>query len=245
MSENQSSSQPNLLLIGGGIIVVLALAIAGYFMLNSNGDQATSSVEPSASVTSPYLISTSEFGNNGGFGTGLFTLDKVEGRADAPVTIIEYASWTCPACRAFHATDYKNSIKPAIEAGHVKFVTRDLLRNAIDFRATLAARCEGVDFVEATDLLFNNQPAYSVNSMEQVDAALIQILSPVGMDVQKYAACLTDTDMGNFVKAVSDDASSRRINVTPTIFVNGNRVGDSDRQDFGAFLTKQIERATN
>ena len=168
-----------------------------------------------------------------------------EGRADAPVTIIEYASWTCPACRAFHATDYKNSIKPAIEAGHVKFVTRDLLRNAIDFRATLAARCEGVDFVEATDLLFNNQPAYSVNSMEQVDAALIQILSPVGMDVQKYAACLTDTEMGNFVKAVSDDASSRRINVTPTIFVNGNRVGDSDRQDFGAFLTKQIERATN
>ena len=245
MSENQSSSQPNMLLIGGGIIVVLALAIAGYFMLNSNGDQATSSVEPSASVASPYLISTSEFGNDGGFGTGLFTLDKVEGRADAPVTIIEYASWTCPACRAFHATDYKNSIKPAIEAGHVKFVTRDLLRNAIDFRATLAARCEGVDFVEATDLLFNNQPAYSVNSMEQVDAALIQILSPVGMDVQKYAACLTDTDMGNFVKAVSDDASSRRINVTPTIFVNGNRVGDSDRQDFGAFLTKQIERATN
>lgn len=245
MSENQSSSQPNMLLIGGGIIVVLALAIAGYFMLNSNGDQAASSVEPSASVASPYLISTSEFGNDGGFGTGLFTLDKVEGRADAPVTIIEYASWTCPACRAFHATDYKNSIKPAIEAGHVKFVTRDLLRNAIDFRATLAARCEGVDFVEATDLLFNNQPAYSVNSMEQVDAALIQILSPVGMDVQKYAACLTDTEMGNFVKAVSDDASSRRINVTPTIFVNGNRVGDSDRQDFGAFLTKQIERATN
>ena len=245
MSENQSSSQPNMLLIGGGIIVVLALAIAGYFMLNSNGDQAASSVEPSASVASPYLISTSEFGNDGGFGTGLFTLDKVEGLADAPVTIIEYASWTCPACRAFHATDYKNSIKPAIEAGHVKFVTRDLLRNAIDFRATLAARCEGVDFVEATDLLFNNQPAYSVNSMEQVDAALIQILSPVGMDVQKYAACLTDTEMGNFVKAVSDDASSRRINVTPTIFVNGNRVGDSDRQDFGAFLTKQIERATN
>lgn len=245
MSANQSSSQPNMLLIGGGIIVVLALAIAGYFMLNSNGDQAASSVEPSASVASPYLISTSEFGNDGGFGTGLFTLDKVEGRADAPVTIIEYASWTCPACRAFHATDYKNSIKPAIEAGHVKFVTRDLLRNAIDFRATLAARCEGVDFVEATDLLFNNQPAYSVNSMEQVDAALIQILSPVGMDVQKYAACLTDTEMGNFVKAVSDDASSRRINVTPTIFVNGNRVGDSDRQDFGAFLTKQIERATN
>ena len=245
MSENQSSSQPNMLLIGGGIIVVLALAIAGYFMLNSNGDQAASSVEPSASVASPYLISTSEFGNDGGFGTGLFTLDKVEGRADAPVTIIEYASWTCPACQAFHATDYKNSIKPAIEAGHVKFVTRDLLRNAIDFRATLAARCEGVDFVEATDLLFNNQPAYSVNSMEQVDAALIQILSPVGMDVQKYAACLTDTEMGNFVKAVSDDASSRRINVTPTIFVNGNRVGDSDRQDFGAFLTKQIERATN
>lgn len=245
MSENQSSSQPNMLLIGGGIIVVLALAIAGYFMLNSNGDQAASSVEPSASVASPYLISTSEFGNDGGFGTGLFTLDKVEGRADAPVTIIEYASWTCPACRAFHATDYKNSIKPAIAAGQVKFVTRDLLRNAIDFRATLAARCEGVDFVEATDLLFNNQPAYSVNSMEQVDAALIQILSPVGMDVQKYAACLTNTDMGNFVKAVSDDASSRRINVTPTIFVNGNRVGDSDRQDFGAFLTKQIERATN
>ena len=245
MSENQSSSQPNMLLIGGGIIVVLAVIIAGYFMLNGNGGQPSSATGPANPVASPYLIETNDFGSDGGFGTGLFTLDKVEGRVDAPVTIIEYASWTCPACLAFHATDYKESIKPAIEAGHVKFITRDLLRNTIDFRATLAARCEGIDFVQASDALFSNQPAYSVNNMEQVDAALVQILAPLGMSVQKYAACLSNADIGNFVKAVSDQASSRNINATPTIFVNGKRVGDGDRQDFGAFLARQIERASN
>jgi len=245
MSENQSSSQPNMLLIGGGVIVALAVIIVGYFVLNGNGDQPSSAAGPASSTASAYLIQTDDFGSDGGFGTGLFTLDQVEGRVDAPVTIIEYASWTCPACRAFHARDYKNSIKPAIDAGQVKFITRDLLRNTIDFRATLAARCDGIDFVQASDALYNNQAAYSVNNMEQVDAALVQILAPLGMSVQKYAGCLSNADMGNFVKAVSDDASSRSINSTPTIFVNGKRVSNGDREDFGAFLTQQIERASN
>lgn len=255
MSENQSSGSPNLGLIAIAAVVAIVVVVGGFFVLSSqNGDRQASSASSSNDsgtgestnvAAVDHLTKTEMFGGDGGFGTGIYALDKVEGQADAPFTIIEYLSWTCPACRAFHAIDYKQTIKPAIEAGHVKFISRELLRNPVDFRVAMAARCDGVDFVQAADALFSNQSAYSASDMAAVDMTLISILSPLGMTQEKYVSCITDENLGGFVKAMSDEGAGRGINSTPTVFINGRRAGNSEWDDLAAQLEGLAEQASN
>jgi len=253
MSENQSSGSPNLGLIAIAAVVAIVVVVGGFFVLSSqNEDRQASSAsndsgtdEPTNVAAVDHLTKTEMFGGDGGFGTGIYALDKVEGQADAPFTIIEYLSWTCPACRAFHAIDYKQTIKPAIEAGHVKFISREFLRNPVDFRVAMAARCDGIDFVQAADALFGNQSAYSTSDMAAVDMTLISILSPFGMTQEKYVGCITDENLGGFVKAMSDEGARRGINSTPTVFINGRRAGNSEWDDLAAQLQELAEQASN
>ncbi len=253
MSENQSSGSPNLGLIAIAAVVAIVVVVGGFFVLSSqNEDRQASSAsndsgtdEPTNVAAVDHLTKTEMFGGDGGFGTGIYALDKVEGQADAPFTIIEYLSWTCPACRAFHAIDYKQTIKPAIEAGHVKFISREFLRNPVDFRVAMAARCDGIDFVQAADALFGNQSAYSTSDMAAVDMTLISILSPFGMTQEKYVGCITDENLGGFVKAMSDEGARRGINSTPTVFINGRRAGNAEWDDLAAQLQELAEQASN
>ena len=253
MSENQSSGSPNLGLIAIAAVVAIVVVVGGFFVLSSqNEDRQASSAsndsgtdEPTNVAAVDHLTKTEMFGGDGGFGTGIYALDKVEGQADAPFTIIEYLSWTCPACRAFHAIDYKQTIKPAIEAGHVKFISREFLRNPVDFRVAMAARCDGIDFVQAADALFGNQSAYSTSDMAAVDMTLISILSPFGMTQEKYVGCITDENLGGFVKAMSDEGARRGINSTPTVLINGRRAGNAEWDDLAAQLQELAEQASN
>ena len=84
--------------------------------------------------------------------------DMIEGNADASVTVVEYASFTCPHCASFHAGPYKKLKKNYIDTGKVKFVFREVYFDKVGVWSSLVARCGGQErFFEIADLIFKGQ----------------------------------------------------------------------------------------
>ena len=81
--------------------------------------------------------------------------DVVQGKANAPVTIIEYASMTCTHCAAFHAETYPTLESKYIETGKVKFILREYPLDALAAAAFMVARCMDDKRTAMVDLLFD------------------------------------------------------------------------------------------
>ncbi len=104
--------------------------------------------------------------------------DKVEGKADAPVTIIEYASMTCGHCAHFAADTFPKLKEQYIDAGKVKFILREFPLDPLAAAGFMIARCAGDDkFFAAVDLLFKEQKqwAYAYKPVEGLQALAKQM----------------------------------------------------------------------
>jgi protein-disulfide isomerase len=142
---------------------------------------------------------------------------------DAPITIVEYASMTCPHCAAFHASTYPVLVSKYIETGKARFVLREFPLDDLATAAFMLARCAGPDKRNAmVDLLFAQQRtwAYS-NNPEQ---ALANIVKQAGIGHDKFESCLKDQDLRAKVYAEREIADKKfGVNATPTFFINGVR----------------------
>jgi len=174
-------------------------------------------------------------GGDGGLTAGLWTEDAVIGALDAPLVIVEYASWTCPYCKHFHDRYLTPTILPLVDEGLVRFVTRDLLRNWIDLRVSMAARCDSVDFMDASNRLYAVQSTYLVNDPDTVNRAIADAL---GMDAQTLSACFDDREKAQWIVERTQEAGSLGVNATPTLFVNGSRYMLPEDSDLETELRK-------
>jgi protein-disulfide isomerase len=148
--------------------------------------------------------------------------DIVQGKADAPVTIIEYASMTCPHCARFHAETYPAILKNYISTGKVKFVLREFPLDPRAAAAFMLARCagDGDKRTAVIDLLFNAQQtwAYSDNPIQ----ALQDLMKQTGMSSDDFQACLNNQKLyDNVIKERDDAGRDFSIDATPTFFING------------------------
>jgi protein-disulfide isomerase len=148
--------------------------------------------------------------------------DIVQGKADAPVTIIEYASMTCPHCARFHAETYPAILKNYISTGKVKFVLREFPLDPRAAAAFMLARCagDGDKRTAVIDLLFNSQQtwAYSDNPIQ----ALQDLMKQTGMSSDDFQACLNNQKLyDNVIKERDDAGRDFSIDATPTFFING------------------------
>ncbi len=150
--------------------------------------------------------------------------DIVQGKDDAPVTVIEYASMTCTHCAHFHDTVYPTLLKTYVDTGKVKFVLREFPLDPLATAGFMLARCEGPDKRNAVvDLLFSQQRNWAF--VDKPLEALSSLLKQTGMSQQSFDACLNDQKLYDGVNAVRDRASQKfAINATPTFFVNGTKV---------------------
>ena len=150
--------------------------------------------------------------------------DIVQGKDDAPVTIIEYASMTCTHCAHFHETVYPTLLKTYVDTGKAKFILREFPLDPLATAGFMLARCEGPDKRNAvTDLLFSQQNNWAF--VDKPLEALSSLLKQTGMSQQGFDACLKDQKLYDAVNAVRDRASQAfGINATPTFFVNGVKV---------------------
>jgi protein-disulfide isomerase len=149
--------------------------------------------------------------------------DIAIGKDDAKVTIIEYASMTCPHCRQFHEATLPDITKKYLDTGKARLVLREF---PFDPRATAAfmlARCSAEDKHYAMiSVLFQQQDVWA--RADDAQAALLQIARLAGFSEESFKACLTNQKLLNDVNAVRERATKDfGVESTPTFFINGKK----------------------
>ena len=166
----------------------------------------------------------------------------VLGDPDAPVTIIEYASLTCPHCAAFHRETFPQLKEKYIDTGKVKLESRDFPLDERAALATLLAHCVPEDrYFPLIGLLFEQQHSWAVapNLIEQLKKmGGFAGLSPEDADACFNNQALYDKVLGQR-KIYSDSGA---VSSTPTFYVNGSKIVGA--QPFATF-EEAIEAALN
>lgn len=148
--------------------------------------------------------------------------DIMEGTANAPVTIVEYASMTCSHCAAFHHDVYPELKKNYIDTGKVKFILREFPLDPLATAAFMLARELGDKRDAAVDLLFSQQKNWAFSD-KPLDG-LANVLKQTGLGQEKFEAVLKDQALYENVNKVRDRAAEKfGVNSTPTFFVNGDK----------------------
>jgi protein-disulfide isomerase len=150
--------------------------------------------------------------------------DQVLGKDDAPVTIVEYASMTCPHCAHFSKTTYPELKKRYIDTGKVKYIFREFPLDQLAVAGSLLARCagDGDKFYAMIELLFDQQDKWVVR---QPLPHLMDLAKQAGFTQTTFDACLKNQDMFNKIVQIREQASKDfKVESTPTLFVNGEKV---------------------
>jgi protein-disulfide isomerase len=147
--------------------------------------------------------------------------DVVLGPQDAKVTIIEYASLTCPHCAAFHTTTYPTLKERYIDAGKVRYVLREFPLDPLATAGFMLARWEPGKYYPVVDLLFARQRNWAFGD-KPLDA-LRALMRQAGFSQEKFESCLRDQKLYDAVIAVRERGEKLGVNSTPTFFINGQR----------------------
>lgn len=159
--------------------------------------------------------------------------DMALGVPDAPITVIEYSSLTCPHCARFHANTLPRIRKNYIDAGKVRLVYRHFPFDQPALMAAALAECAGRDrFFNFLDALFGSQDTWARAADSK--AALTSIGRLGGLKAEAIAACFDDKAMLDRILASRvEGAKEFDINSTPTFIVNGEKlVGNQPYERF-------------
>lgn len=148
--------------------------------------------------------------------------ERALGKDDAPVTIVEYASMTCPHCAHFHETTLPELKTKYIDTGKVRMVFREFPFDPRAEAGFMLARCSNDNYFAMIDVLFKQQESWA--GVQDAKAALLQISKLAGFSQESFEACLTDQKLLEDVRAVRErGAKEFGVDSTPTFFINGNR----------------------
>ena len=149
--------------------------------------------------------------------------DIAMGATDAPVTIVEYASMTCPHCAHFHTDVFPTLKSRYIDTGKVRFMLREFPLDPLAAAGFMVARCAGPEKRDAiVDLLYRQQKTWAVAS--DPAKALLGVLKQAGFTQESFDACLKDSKLYDAVLKTREIASeSFKVESTPTFFINGKK----------------------
>ena len=164
--------------------------------------------------------------------------DRVLGNPAAPITIIEYASLTCPHCAHF-ANDVLPELKREwIDTGKAKLVLRDFPLDGPALRAAMIARCAPPDrFYAFADTFFASQDKWATT--KDYREALARLAKLGGMGKDEFEACLNNITLENRIVEQRLVASQELdVNSTPTFFINGSKFsGAPTAEEFNKVLS--------
>src|SRR3954471_1894415 len=148
--------------------------------------------------------------------------DRVLGQADAPITIVEYASMTCPHCAHFENEVLPELKKKWIDTGKAKLVLRPFPLDQVALRAEMLARCLPPErYYPMIETLFKTQEKWAVPEWRP---ALERIARLAGVNDKEFNTCLAN-------KALEDEVVQSRLTAstqldikgTPTLFIDGKK----------------------
>ena len=217
------------LLIGTATVVIAAAAGGGYYAWSQGRTPATPAPNaPGATLPSGAAAELMAPGPLG---------EQEVGSASAPVTIIEYASMTCPHCAQFHETVYPEIKKNYIDTGKVRFIFREFPLDPLAAAGFMLARCgDKSKYFPMIETLFAQQKDWVVQKPLQ---PLLAIAKQAGFTQETFDACLANQKVLDGIEEVRARAAQKfQVTSTPTFFVNGKMLRGSPTLEE---LTKQIE----
>ena len=163
--------------------------------------------------------------------------DVVLGAEDAPVTVIEYASFTCPHCATFHIQTFPAIKEAYVDPGKVRFILREVYFDRFGLWASMVARCGGErGFYPISEQFMKQQDEWT--RAEDPAEAIRRIGRINGLSNDQLDACLSDQDYARtLVERYQENAEADEVTSTPTFFVNGERHrGNMGVDEFSAIL---------
>ena len=175
--------------------------------------------------------------------------DMAIGNEDATVTVIEYASVTCPHCATFHETIFPAIKENYIDNGKVRFIFREFPTAPAELSVvgSMLARCAadkgGNDaYFLVIDSLFKTQRTWIYGDSPR--AELVKVAAQAGMDEAAFDTCVRRQELVDLInKNVTEGSDRYNVNSTPSFIINGDLRHFSNVDDFSAALDEALEKA--
>jgi protein-disulfide isomerase len=177
-------------------------------------------------------------------GMAISEQDRVLGKPDAPITIIEYASLTCPHCAHFAGAVLPKLKEKWIDSGKAKLILRDFPLDEAALRAAMVARCAPPErFYPLVDTFFETQEKWVIAKDWQ--AALERIAKLAGVGKNKFESCVADKKLEDEVaQSRLTAATTLGVDSTPTFFINGKKFqGEPTLEAFDQALSAAAEKS--
>jgi protein-disulfide isomerase len=219
----------NILIAAGGLVAVAVIA-AGVYYGTRPASPGPAPVPAAATMASPDKAAILSVQPN----------DHVEGDPNAPITLIEYASFTCPHCAEFNTVELPQIKTQWIDTGKVKLVYRDFPLDETAAKVAQLANCAGKDkYFAVVDMIFRGQGTWATAA--DPIAELSKSLRIAGMGDNEVKACLANTAGADAVVASYRSGETVGVNSTPTLFINGEQFrGSRSVEELGATFSKLL-----
>jgi protein-disulfide isomerase len=163
------------------------------------------------------------------------------GAENAPVTMIEYASMTCPHCAAFEVQTFPMLKEKYIDTGKVRYIMREYPLDRLAAAAFMLARCAGPDKYNALiETLFQQQQKWAVR---EPLPPLLAIARQAGFSQQSFDACINDQALLKQIQEQRDRGTQKfKVDSTPTFYINGTKYsGDMKFEELAKILDPLIK----
>lgn len=214
-------------------IAALVIAGAAWWFSQSGADQASADTANDTVVTDSVQDTSSD---------GIPPM--ILGNPDAAVKVVEYASYTCPHCRAFHENVFGQVQANYIDTGKISFEVREVYFDRYGLWAAMLARCDGDPqrYFGIADMIYKRQRDWtSGDSDAQVIENLYRIGRTAGLTDDVMQACLQDqANAEALVARFQEQVSRDGVQSTPTFFVNGKMYSNMSYADFARILDEAL-----
>lgn len=169
--------------------------------------------------------------------------ENVLGSADAPITIVEYSSLTCPHCAHFHDDVLPTLKEKYVQTGKARYILREYPLDNLALAGFLVARCIDRDrYFAFVDLLYARQESWARKAADP-EAALRLLARQAGMGDERFTQCLRDDAMLRGISWVKNQGESMGVRSTPTFFINGVEVrGEFSREKLDEVLAPYLAK---
>ncbi len=219
------------------IAVAAALAVAaGAFAWINQGTPAQKTALTAIGSANAQSQSTSEVDTS-------IVEEMSLGNPEADVTVVEYASFTCPHCRSFHEGTFKDLKADYIDTGKIHFIYREVYFDRFGLWAGMLARCGGSDryfgFVDAiyesqSEWLASRDPATIADDLRKLGRT-------AGLTDDEVNACLKDQTKAEALVAVfQENATADNIDSTPSFVINGTKHSNMNYDAFREIIDEAL-----
>jgi len=170
--------------------------------------------------------------------------DFALGDPNAPIEIIEYASYTCPHCATFHANVWPELKANFVDTGKVHFIFRPVYFDGPGLWADMLARCseDNEKYFGIAGILFERQAEWSrAGSQAGVAEGIVSVGRQAGLDEETVLACLQDNDNAQaLVAAFQANVARDNIEGTPSFLIDGVLTDNMSYASFAQLLNEKL-----